>query len=370
MTPSGRAAPSPTGWPTHRTAATTLVLKKEMPALTSAAPDARALTQTLARYRAPNPIRSIVELVITAGPLIVLWFLMWATLDLGYWLCLLLAVPAAGFLVRLFMIQHDCGHGAFFYRRGTNDWVGRVIGVLTLTPYDFWRRTHAVHHSTSGNLDRRGMGDIDTLTVQEYLARSPLGRLRYRVYRHPVVMFGVGPAYLFIVQHRLPVGLMRNGWQPWLSTMATNLAIAAIVATMIWLIGVGPFLLVHLPIMLLAASVGVWLFYVQHQFENTVWAHDEAWNLQEVALHGSSHYALPGLLRWFTANIGVHHIHHLCSRIPCYRLPVVLRDHPDLEGIGRLTLLQSFRCVRLVLWDENQQRLVSFRDVHRHYRSA
>ena len=280
-----------------------------------------ALTQTLARYRAPNPIRSIVELIITAGPLIVLWFLMWATLDLGYWLCLLLAVPAAGFLVRLFMIQHDCGHGAFFHRRGTNDWVGRVIGVLTLTPYDFWRRTHAVHHSTSGNLDRRGMGDIDTLTVQEYLARSPLGRLRYRVYRHPIVMFGVGPAYLFIVQHRLPVGLMRNGWQPWLSTMATNLAIAAIVATMVWLIGVGPFLLVHLPIMLLAASVGVWLFYVQHQFENTVWAHDEAWNLQEVALHGSSHYALPGLLRWFTANIGVHHIHHLCSRIPCYRLP-------------------------------------------------
>jgi acyl-lipid omega-6 desaturase (Delta-12 desaturase) len=341
-----------------------------MPALTSAAPDARALTQTLARYRAPNPMRSIVELIITAGPLIVLWFLMWATLDLGYWLCLLLAVPAAGFLVRLFMIQHDCGHGAFFHRRGTNDWVGRVIGVLTLTPYDFWRRTHAVHHSTSGNLDRRGMGDIDTLTVQEYLARSPLGRLRYRVYRHPVVMFGVGPAYLFIVQHRLPVGLMHNGWQPWLSTMATNLAIAAIVAAMVWLIGVGPFLLVHLPIMLLAASVGVWLFYVQHQFENTVWAHDEAWNLQEVALHGSSHYALPGLLRWFTANIGVHHIHHLCSRIPCYRLPAVLRDHPNLEGIGRLTLLQSFRCVRLVLWDEHQHRLVSFREVRRNYRSA
>jgi omega-6 fatty acid desaturase (delta-12 desaturase) len=177
-----------------------------------------------------------------------------------------------------------------------------------------------------------------------------LGRLRYRVYRHPAVMFGVGPAYLFIVQHRLPVGLMRHGWQPWLSTMATNLAIAVVVATMIWLIGVGPFLPVHLPVMLLAASVGVWLFYVQHQFEHTVWAHDDAWNLQEVALHGSSHYALPGLLRWFTANIGV--------------------DHPTLDRIGRLTLLQSFRCVRLVLWDENQQRLVSFRDVRRNYRSA
>jgi acyl-lipid omega-6 desaturase (Delta-12 desaturase) len=345
------------------------VSQKEGAFLSSATLDARHLAQVLARYRAPNPLRSIGEIVITAGPLIVLWFLIWATLDLGYWLGLLLAVPAAGFLVRLFMIQHDCGHGAFFNRRSTNDWVGRVIGVLTLTPYDFWRRTHAVHHSTSGNLDRRGIGDIDTLTVQEYLERSPFGRLRYRIYRHPAIMFGVGPAYLFIVQHRLPVGLMRQGWQPWLSTMATNFAIAAIVATLIWLIGVGPFLLVHLPIMLLAASVGVWLFYVQHQFENTVWAHDEGWNLQEVALHGSSHYALPGLLRWFTANIGVHHIHHLCSRIPCYRLPLVLRDHPNLEGIGRLTLLQSFSCVRLVLWDEHQRRLVSFREARQHYGS-
>jgi acyl-lipid omega-6 desaturase (Delta-12 desaturase) len=332
--------------------------------LTPATLDARNLTQMLARYRAPSSMRSLVELVITAGPLILLWFLIWATLDLGYWLGLLLAVPAAGFLVRLFMIQHDCGHGAFFHRRFTNDWVGRVIGVLTLTPYDFWRRTHAVHHSTSGNLDRRGIGDIDTLTVREYLALSSWGRLRYRVYRHPVVMFGLGPAYLFLIQHRLPVGLMRCGWQPWLSTGATNAAIAALVATMIWLVGVGPFLLVHLPIMLLAASAGVWLFYVQHQFEHTVWARDPAWNLQEVALHGSSHYALPSLLRWFTANIGIHHIHHLCSRIPYYRLPLVLRDHPDLDGVGRLTLFQSLGCVRLVLWDEGQQRLVSFREVH------
>jgi omega-6 fatty acid desaturase (delta-12 desaturase) len=342
----------------------------KMSPVTLVASDARGLTQLLVRYRAPNLARSIIELVITAGPLVLLWSLMWATLDLGYWLGLLLAVPAAGFLVRLFMIQHDCGHGAFFHRRSTNDWVGRVIGVLTLTPYDLWRRKHAIHHSTSGNLDRRGIGDIDTLTVHEYLARSRWGRLRYRIYRHPLVMFGFGPAYLFILEHRLPVGLMRSGWQPWLSTMATNAAIAAVVATMIWLVGVGPFLLVHLPVMLLAASVGVWLFYVQHQFENTVWAHDGAWNLQEVALHGSSHYALPSLLRWFTANIGVHHIHHLCSRIPCYRLPLVLRDHPDLEGIGRLTLLQSLRCVRLVLWDEGQQRLVSFREVGRHRASS
>ena len=332
----------------------------------TAPPNARDLTRVLVSYREPSLARSIIELAITGGPLVLLWFLMWATLDLGYWLSLLLAVPAAGFLVRLFMIQHDCGHGAFFHRRGTNDWVGRVIGVLTLTPYDFWRRTHAAHHSTSGNLDRRGIGDIDTLTVDEYLARSRWGRLRYQVYRHPIIMFGVGPAYLFIIQHRLPVGLMRGGWRPWLSAMATNVAITTVVATMIWLVGVGPFLLVQLPIILLAASAGVWLFYVQHQFENTAWARDGTWNLQDVALHGSSHYALPGLLRWFTANIGVHHIHHLCSRIPCYRLPLVLRDHPELHGIGRLTLLQSLRCVRLVLWDEGQQRLVSFREMRQH----
>jgi acyl-lipid omega-6 desaturase (Delta-12 desaturase) len=233
---------------------------------------------------------------------------------------------------------------------------------LTFTPYDFWRRTHAAHHATSGDLDRRGMGDIDTLTVQEYLTRSRWGRLRYRVYRHPVIMFGIGPAYLFFVQHRLPVGLMRSGWQPWLSTMATNAGIAAVVASMMWLVGVGPFLLVHLPIVVLAASFGVWLFYIQHQFEHTVWVGNGKWNLQEAALHGSSNYALPSPLRWFTANIGIHHIHHLCSRIPFYRLPLVLRDHPDLDGIGRLTLLQSLRCVRLVLWDEDRQRLISFRE--------
>jgi acyl-lipid omega-6 desaturase (Delta-12 desaturase) len=332
--------------------------------------EARGWTQALARYREPSSARSISELVITAGAFVLLWFLMWATLDLGYWVCLLLAAPAAGFLVRLFMIQHDCGHGAFFRRRLANDWVGRVISVLTLTPYDFWRRTHAIHHSTSGNLDRRGIGDIDTLTVHEYLTRSPWGRLRYRVYRHPIIMFGVGPAYLFIVQNRMPRGIMRGGWQLWVSTMVTNAAIAALVVAMIWWFGIGTFLLVHVPIMLLAASIGVWLFYVQHQFEDTVWAHEQSWDRHATALRGSSYYELPGILRWFTANIGIHHVHHLCSRIPYYRLPLVLRDYPELGGIGRLTMAQSLRCVRLTLWDEGQQRLVSFRELHQRYASG
>jgi omega-6 fatty acid desaturase (delta-12 desaturase) len=329
-------------------------------------PDARGWTKILTRYCGPNDLRSTVEIAITFVPLASLWALAWAALHFGYWwLSLLLAIPAAGFLVRLFMIQHDCGHGSFFCHRMANDWVGRVIGVLTLTPYDFWRRTHAIHHATSGHLERRGIGDVDTLTVREYLSRSFWGRLCYRAYRNPLVMFGLGPAYLFILQYRLPVGLLFNGWQPWLSTMATNVAIAAIVAVLIWFIGVWPFLLVHLPIILLAGSVGIWLFYVQHQFERTFWAHEERWSFQEAALHGSSHYDLPGILRWFTANIGVHHVHHLCSRIPCYRLPRVLREHPELCRVSRLTLLQSFQCVRLALWDESRRRLISFREIDR-----
>ena len=329
-----------------------------------AAPDSRAWVQILARYREPSSARSILELLITALPFVLLWLLMWASLGVGYWLCLLLSVPAAGFLVRLFMIQHDCGHGAFFRQRAVNDWVGRVIGVLTLTPYDFWRRAHAIHHAGSGNLDRRGIGDVDMLTVREYLALPRWRRFQYRLYRHPIVMFGIGPAYLFLLQQRLPLGLMRSGWQPWVSTMATNVAIAIVVALMIWLVGAGPFLLVHLPITLLGGSIGVWLFYVQHQFEETFWERNEGWSFHEASLHGSSHYDLPGVLRWFTANIGVHHVHHLCSRIPYYRLPRVLRDHPQLAAVGRLTLLESLRCVRMALWDESRRRLISFRELH------
>ena len=324
---------------------------------------ASSWSKALARYRQPNALRSLIELVITIGPFVLLWALTWLGVYFGYWVSLLLVVPAAGFLVRLFMIQHDCGHGSFFRSRWLNDWIGRVIGVLTLTPYDYWRHTHAVHHASSGNLARRGMGDIDTLTVREYLALPWWGRLRYRLYRHPLVMFGLGPIYMFMFQHRLPVSLMRDGWRPWLSTMLTNLAIALIAAVLIFFIGIKAFLLVHLPIMLLAAAAGVWLFYVQHQFEGTIWADEGSWNRHEAALYGSSHYDLPGMLRWLTANIGVHHVHHLSSGIPFYRLRDVLRDHPELSKVGRLTLAQSFGCIRLVLWDEVGRRLVSFREL-------
>lgn len=336
------------------------------PTATAGTSEARAWTRILLQYREPDGLRSVFEIGITLLPLAALWTLMWLALGAGHWWAtLLLAIPAAGFLVRLFMIQHDCGHGAFFRHRLVNDWTGRALGVLTFTPYDFWKRTHSVHHATSGNLEGRGMGDIDTLTVSEYLSMSRLGRLRYRLYRHPAVMFGIGPAYLFIFRHRLPFGLMRAGWGPWLSTMGTNLAIAGVVAALIWLVGVGPFLAVQVPILLLAAALGVWLFYVQHQFETTVWDRRADWDLHETALFGSSYYVMPRFLSWFTANIGIHHVHHLCSRIPYYRLPQVLREHPSLGAVSRLTLWDSVKCVRLVLWDEDSRKLVSFRDMRR-----
>ena len=328
---------------------------------TAPAEDLRAWTKILGRYREPETARSVFELVITAAPFAILWALMWASLGVGYWLTLLLAVPASCFLMRLFMIQHDCGHGALFKRRAANDWVGRVLGVVTLTPYSFWLRTHAAHHANAGNLDRRGLGDITTLTSDEYRALTPFNRLAYRLYRSPFVMFGLIPTYLFVLHYRVPVGLMRAGPQPWLSTMGTNAAIAGVAALLIALIGLGPFLLVQGPVVVISGTIAVWFFYVQHQFEDTRWAHDGHWSFHEAALHGSSHYELPPALAWFTGNIGVHHVHHLSSRIPFYRLPEVLRDHPQLASLGRLTLLQSLRCASLALWDEKLGRLVSFR---------
>ncbi len=316
----------------------------------------------LAQYRQPDPLRSTVEIIVTAVPFVGLWALAALAVLNGHWWGLVLTVPAAGLLVRLFILQHDCGHGTLFAQRGLNDWTGRVIGIFTLTPYDYWRRTHAVHHASAGNLDRRGIGDVDTLTVREYQALSRFARVRYRLYRHPVVMFGLGPAWLFLCQYRLPIGLMRAGAQPWISTFATNLGIAVPVVAMIWLVGLVPFLVVQVPITLMAATAGVWLFYVQHQFEETHWSGDGEWTFQHAALHGSSHYDLPLVLRWFTGNIGIHHVHHLAAKIPFYRLPEVLRDHPELRSMGRITLLESLKCVRLVLWDESARRLISFRE--------
>jgi omega-6 fatty acid desaturase (delta-12 desaturase) len=333
--------------------------KSAMPV--SGAPSASPWPKILLAYRTPNRRRSALELVVTIVPFAALWALCWASFHYEVWWGLLLIIPAAGFLLRLFMIQHDCGHGSFMAHRHSDDWIGRVIGVLTLTPYDYWRRAHAQHHASAGNLDERGIGDITTLTVEEYRSLSPWGKLGYRLYRNPFVMFVIGPAWLFLIKQRLPVGMMRGGVLPWASTMLTNAAIALLAGGLIWLIGPLPFLSIHMPIVILAGMAGIWLFFVQHQFEETSWSREPAWNFHDSALHGSSYYVLPPALNWLTGNIGIHHVHHLSSRVPYYRLPEVLRDHPELAAIGRIGIMESIRCVKFVLWDEHLQRLVSFR---------
>jgi acyl-lipid omega-6 desaturase (Delta-12 desaturase) len=315
----------------------------------------------LRAYREPSRARSLAELAVTIVPFALLWALTCVAFRFGGWWGLLLTIPTAGFLLRLFMIQHDCGHGSFLAHRRSDDWIGRAIGVLTLTPYDYWRKAHAEHHATAGNLDERGVGDILTMTVDEYRALGWSGRLGYRLYRNPFVMFVIGPIWVFGLKQRVPVGMMREGALPWLSTMLTNLAIVAASALLIWLVGIWAFLAVHLPVVLIAGTAGIWLFFVQHQFEETTWEREANWDFSEAALHGASNYVLPKPLAWLTGNIGVHHVHHLASRVPHYRLPEILRNHPELAEIGRIGILDSLRCVKYVLWDEASSRLVSFR---------
>lgn len=332
--------------------------------MTELAKSPRAWRTLLAAYQRPNAIRSVGEVLLTVGPLASLWVVSWFAVSAGlWWAALLLALPSAAFVVRLFMIQHDCGHRAFFQTGVLNDWLGRVIGIITLTPYDCWRREHAIHHATSGDLDRRGPGAVITLTVAEYQSLKPLQRFGYRVYRHPVVLFLLGPFYVFFLQQRWPVGLTKEGWRPWLSAMGTNLALAVLIAVAIIAGGWKALLLVHVPTLMVAASIGVWLFFVQHQFEHVRWVRHNKWDHTAAALEGSSHYDLPAPLRWLTGNIGVHHVHHVASRIPFYRLPTVLKQYPELKQMGRLTLLQSVRCIGLALWDEAGRRLISFRDL-------
>ncbi len=331
---------------------------------------ARQWVLKLARYREPSTWRSVYELAVTLVPFAFLWGLAWVAMDVSAWLSLGIAMLNGGFLVRIFIIQHDCGHASYFHNRTLQDWVGRVLGVLTLTPYDVWRRTHAIHHSHHGNLDQRGIGDVLTLTVAEYRALGFWRRLGYRLYRHPVVLFVLGPSFLFILHNRLPFGLMRSGWRYWISAMGTNAFIAIVVGLIIWLGGLMPLLLIYIPTSVIGATIGVWMFYVQHQFEETHWEKGEDWQIHVAALEGSSHYVLPAPLRWITGNIGVHHVHHLYSRIPFYRLAEVLRDHRTLAEAQRLSIRESLACIKLNLWDEQARRLISFRDARRIYGAA
>jgi len=314
----------------------------------------------LAAFKNPDSRKSVWQLTSTGLLFAAACTLMYLSLGWGYWLTLLLAVPTAFLLVRLFIFQHDCGHGAFFRSARAADIVGSILGVITLTPYHYWKKVHAIHHATSGNLEHRGFGDIDTLTVDEYLARSRWGRFKYRVYRHPAVLFGVGAVLQFFIRHRMPTMVPREWIRERRSVIWTDVGLAVVIVLMGVSIGFGRFALVYLPLMTVSASVGVWLFYVQHQFEPTYWEHDERWAYNDAALAGSSYYRLPRLLQWATGNIGLHHVHHLNPRIPNYRLQEALGSVPELQQVTTLTLWESLRCVRLALWDERARRLVHF----------
>jgi omega-6 fatty acid desaturase (delta-12 desaturase) len=317
--------------------------------------------EVLAPYRVPAMGRALLQLATSAIPFALVWAAMLYSIDYGYWITLLLAIPASGFLLRLFMIQHDCGHGSFFKSRKANDMLGGVIGVVALMPYRYWRKTHAIHHKSSGDLDHRSFGDIDTKTVNEYLALSKLQRLRYRLYRNPLIMLGVGPAFQLILKHRFPADIPRSWKREWASVHRTNLALLAILILAWQTIGLQKFFMVQLPISLLSGSIGIWLFYVQHQFEDTYWRHHEDWDFFDAGIQGSSHFDLPKVLQWFTASIGLHHIHHVSSRIPNYRLQECFDENPQFKRVTRVTLGQSFKCLLLSLWDEEQGVLVGFR---------
>lgn len=314
----------------------------------------------LARYKGADLTRSVAQLALSSFLFAGTWVLAYLSLSVSYWLTLLLAVPAAFFLIRLFIIQHDCGHGSFFSSGAISDLVGSLLGVITLTPYHYWKKTHALHHATSGNLEHRGFGDIDTLTVDEYRAASRWQRFKYRVYRHPIVLFGVGAVIHFFVRHRIPTIVPREWKRERRSILYTNVGLAVLIVAAGSLLGFRQVLLVHLPVAIITVLVGVWLFYVQHQFEPTYWEHDDRWKYDAAALQGSSYYRLPKFLQWATGNIGLHHIHHLHPRIPNYRLQRVLDEHAELREVPTLGLWESFRCVRLTLWDERAKKLVPF----------
>lgn len=323
--------------------------------------DLAKLSGSLTRYCQAKPVRALWELSATGLLFLAFWLTALVGVTYLHWWFVFFSLPAGVFLVRLFMIQHDCGHGSFFRHRLSNDLVGRVIGVLTWTPYAYWRRLHALHHATSGNLDQRGKGDIDTLTVEEYRNLPPRGRFMYRLYRNPLVLFGLGPAYVFVLKQRLPIELVRDVKDGWISVMATNVAIVGIIVMASLAVGPGNFAAVQLPTTLCAATIGVWLFYVQHQFRGTQWDSGSGWDFHRQAVEGSSFYDLPAPLRWLTANIGIHHVHHLRSRIPSYRLHECLKEFPELRSINRLTMWSSLRCATLALWDDGQRQLLSFR---------
>lgn len=317
--------------------------------------------RSIAPYEKSYIKHSIWQMINTLLPFGILWYLAYVSLSISYWLTLAAAIPAAGFLIRIFIIFHDCCHYSFFKSRRANAIVGTILGILTCCPYDQWRYTHSVHHATSSNLNRRGTGDIWTLTVDEYLSSSLMRRLIYRVYRNPLVMFGIGPIYIFLIDYRF--NRKRAGRRERMNTYVTNLGIAGGASLLCWLIGWQEFLLVQGPIFFLSGMAGIWLFYVQHQFENTYFEKEEEWDYVKAALQGSSYYQLPKVLHWITGNIGFHHIHHLSPKVPNYYLQRVHNGNPELQSVPAISLVSSLRSLRYRVWNEQSKKFVGFREI-------
>ena len=316
--------------------------------------------QAIGKYAYSDLSKSLWQLLDTFVPYCVLWALMIYTVQRGYpyWVTLALAVVAGGILVRVFILFHDCCHGSFFASRRANTILGYVSGILTFTPYEDWRYAHNIHHATAGDLDRRGIGDIRTMTTAEYLAAPRRRRLAYRIYRNPFVLFGPGAALLFLFFQRFTT--KGAGKRERRSVLLTNLALLVIAGTASLTIGFHNYLLIQLPIILIAGSLGLWLFYIQHQFESVYWVHNESWDPMKVALEGSSYFKLPKILQWFSGNIGLHHIHHVRPSIPNYNLQQCYDDMPAFQAVVPLTIRTSIKSLRLVLYDEKQQKLISF----------
>ncbi|MFT7641392.1 MAG: omega-6 fatty acid desaturase (delta-12 desaturase) [Pirellulaceae bacterium] len=315
----------------------------------------------LSGYRQPSAWRSVWQLSSTLVLFVSGWIAMYLSLSVSYWLTLLISVPTALFVVRLFIFQHDCGHRSFFKSKRTNDILGAMLSVITFTPYHAWRREHAAHHATSGDLDRRGKsGEIWTLTIEEYYESSWLRRLGYRLYRNPVLLFGLGPFYHFVIHQRLVFIWPKARKLERRSIFLTNLSLLAFAGVLSWIMGPLNFLAVQLPVISIAAVVGVWMFYVQHQFEEAFWESSENWDYVQAALDGSSHFRLPKLLRWCTGNIGLHHIHHLDGRIPNYYLQACHDSNPEFQEVVEFSIMESFACMHVRLWNDELQKMVSF----------
>lgn len=313
---------------------------------------------------------AVFQLTTTAGAYFATVALMLYSFMQGAYLPVLpLMLVAAGLLVRLFIIQHDCGHGSFFHSPRTNNIVGRCISLLTITPYDFWRKAHSMHHASSGNLNRRGIGSLDTLTVKEFQALPEKERRIYEIYRHPFSQLIVVPIlYIFFIQRFPPsqtLPFLKEYTsmplsQSWRSIVSLDIALALFFGAMIYALGWQPVLLCYVPVIMLTSWIGGWLFYIQHQFEDTYWNGNDNWDFHEASVMGSTYYVLPPVLQWFTGNIGIHHIHHLCSKIPNYKLQPCLNGNAALQAVNRLTIWESFKCLRWQLWDEDRRKMVSF----------